>query len=70
MKKSITLRSAKIKITKLKHLLWKCYSHLQECYGVEDDDFLTGSMITMDFVGLKQTGTELKRKIRKVFERR
>lgn len=66
-----TLHSAKIRLTKCENLLWKCYSFLQESYGCDGNDFLTGSMGGfMSQEKLSTVGRELKIKLRKVFERK
>lgn len=63
-----SLRSLKIRNTKLKKLLWKCYSHFQELYGCEGDDFLTGNEFKIG--DSKIRGKELKEEVRKIFEKK
>ena len=65
-KKVVTLHSAKIRITKLKRLLWESYVFLKDSYGMEGDDFISGREEYL--TSPSDRGTELKRKIRKVFE--
>lgn len=67
-KKSFTLHSAKIKITKLKNLLWECYCFLKDEYGTDDDDFLGGNE---EFLSSSEDrGKELKLRIRKIFDKK
>lgn len=69
MEDKLTLRASKIRITKLKNILWSCYAHLQEIYGTDGEDFLTGNVFGLNIFSRNERGEELKVKIRKLFER-
>ena len=70
MPELLTSHSAKIKITKLKNLLWECYSNLQNLYGADKDDFLTGHTERLTFSEAKNLGIKLKKRNKRDFRKK